>query len=99
MPRKTRTWTEASSALNVLVYALIGAALARGRSFGVFARFVGIMGMSAVVGFAVPIVGMLLWPIGTPQPPQVTEQIMDFLLLPLIACAFLAIPRYRRRAA
>jgi hypothetical protein len=98
MHRKSRTWTEISNALNVLVYALIGAALAQGRSIGVLGRFVGIMAMSAVLGYAVPFIGMLLWPIGTPQPPPVTEQILDFLILPILACVFLAMPAHTNTA-
>jgi hypothetical protein len=84
------------------VYAGVGAAIARGTGIGVLVRFAGIIGTRFALGFALPYLSLLIWPL-YPYPASVRaferpllESQLAFALPPLIACVFLAIPGRRR---
>ena len=100
----SRHWTELSFGLSVMVYGLVGAAMARGAGAWVLLRFAGIIGTRFVVGFALPYLSLLIWPL-YPYPASVRafdrpllKSQLAFAILPLIACLFLAIPGRRRTA-
>jgi hypothetical protein len=101
--REQRDWAEIASALQVLVFGLIGVTLARARGVRVVGLFVGIMAARALLAFALPWIDLILWPIGSGRPPVVLQQLPAFLLLPLVTLAFLAfdalVTRRRRVAA
>lgn len=96
-------WAEVSRGLGVLAYALVGAAIARGRNFGVLARFAGIMAATAALSPVLPYLSLLIWPVFPatlgPAERDLRESQLAFVLLPLVTMAFLWLPRFTRSAA
>jgi hypothetical protein len=97
----SRRWTELSLGLGVVVYALIGAAIARGSGIGVLSRLAGIMATRFALGFLLPYLSVMLWPVYPaalrPFERSLLESQLAFVLLPLVACLFLVIPRRQTR--
>jgi hypothetical protein len=82
-------WQERRIALNVLVFALLGVTIARGRGLGILFRAIGILGTADTLRDAMPWLNVLFWSVNS-RPPSVTlEQLPAFLILPLVTVAVL----------
>jgi hypothetical protein len=82
-------WKERQIALNVLVCALLGVALARGRGVGILIRAVGILGTADLLRDAMPWLSVVFWTPNSPRPSVTLEQLPAFLILPLLTVAVL----------
>jgi hypothetical protein len=89
--RTIAVWQERRIALNVLIFALLGVTLARGRGLGVLARSVGILGTAEVLRDAMSWLSVLFWPVNSPHPSATVEQLPAFLMLPLVTAVCLAL--------
>jgi hypothetical protein len=92
-------WRERKTALNVLVFALLGVTLARGRGLGVLARGVGILAAAEVLRDAMPWLDVLFWPPNSPRPSPTFGQLPAFLVLPLVTAAVLVFDVWLTRRA
>jgi hypothetical protein len=89
--RQVAEWWERRTALNVLVCALLGLTIARGRGLGVLARGIGILFAAEVLRDAMPWLDVLFWPPNAPRPSPTLAQLPAFLMLPLVTIVFLAL--------
>ena len=83
------------------MYALIGAAIARGSGIGVLSRLAGIMATRFALGFLLPYLSVMLWPVYPaalrPFERSLLVSQLAFVVLPLVACLFLVTPRRQTR--
>ncbi|HLG57362.1 MAG TPA: hypothetical protein VI485_18615 [Vicinamibacterales bacterium] len=95
---KVRAWEEIRIGLDVLAFALAGAALSKARGWRLGARAAAMIATGYVFSrWAVPIVDLIIVPLGNRDPAL--QALPGFLVIPFVACVFLAIGPRTRRAA
>jgi hypothetical protein len=86
---QSAVWRERQISLKVLIFALVGVTLARGRGLGILIRAVGILGTADVLRDAMPWLSVMFWTPNSPRPSVTLEQLPAFLILPLLTVAVL----------
>jgi hypothetical protein len=95
-----RTLDEVAAAVNVIAFALVGLALAGARGWTLVARALCLAAMWVILDRSLPILHMLVWPYGTPQPTRAVASLPALFVIPLAACISFAVrPRFASSAA
>jgi hypothetical protein len=95
---RSHAWEEIGMGLNVAVFALLGVALARSRGWRLGARAAAMVATGSVFNrWAVPVVDLIVVPLGNKDPAL--HALPGFLVVPFVACVFLAVRPRTRRAA